>query len=180
MANVQLRQPLHDSAVQTPVVCHVNDRPASLSNRRRFPLHVLQHVTASHSSCMALPISGVSCVPADAVLEAFVRLHDKGLIYRGNYLVNWAPKLQTAVSDLEVMQPQHCTIMGSVLLSLCYCGAYVWYQLQHLLQDAAKLYITSMQEVLNMAACLSVCLSVRVSVYVSVCLYLYMSGCLPD
>ena len=39
---------------------------------------------------------------ADAVLEAFVRLHDKGLIYRGNYLVNWAPKLQTAVSDLEV------------------------------------------------------------------------------
>lgn len=29
-------------------------------------------------------------------------LHDKGLIYRGNYLVNWAPKLQTAVSDLEV------------------------------------------------------------------------------
>jgi len=31
-----------------------------------------------------------------------VRLHDKGLIYRGNYLVNWAPKLQTAVSDLEV------------------------------------------------------------------------------
>ncbi|KAL3143467.1 hypothetical protein ABBQ38_002278 [Trebouxia sp. C0009 RCD-2024] len=39
---------------------------------------------------------------SDAVLEAFVRLHDKGLIYRGNYLVNWAPKLQTAVSDLEV------------------------------------------------------------------------------
>ena len=39
---------------------------------------------------------------ADAVLEAFVHLHNKGLIYRGNYLVNWAPKLQTAVSDLEV------------------------------------------------------------------------------
>ena len=39
---------------------------------------------------------------ADAVLEAFVRLHEKGLIYRGSYLVNWAPKLQTAVSDLEV------------------------------------------------------------------------------
>lgn len=34
--------------------------------------------------------------------EAFKRLHERGLIYRGSYLVNWAPKLQTAVSDLEV------------------------------------------------------------------------------
>jgi valyl-tRNA synthetase len=39
---------------------------------------------------------------SDAVSEAFVRLYDKGLIYRGEYLVNWAPLLQTAVSDLEV------------------------------------------------------------------------------
>lgn len=38
----------------------------------------------------------------DAVSEAFVRLHDKGLIYRGEYMVNWAPMLKTAVSDLEV------------------------------------------------------------------------------
>ncbi|OEL34407.1 Valine--tRNA ligase, chloroplastic/mitochondrial 2 [Dichanthelium oligosanthes] len=37
-----------------------------------------------------------------AVVEAFVRLHDKGLIYQGSYLVNWSPNLQTAVSDLEV------------------------------------------------------------------------------
>ncbi len=37
-----------------------------------------------------------------AVLEAFVRLHRMGLIYRGEYLVNWSPGLQTAVSDLEV------------------------------------------------------------------------------
>jgi len=37
-----------------------------------------------------------------AVNEAFVRLYEKGLIYRGSYLVNWSPKLQTAVSDLEV------------------------------------------------------------------------------
>ncbi|GAA0146833.1 aminoacyl-tRNA synthetase [Lithospermum erythrorhizon] len=37
-----------------------------------------------------------------AVVEAFVRLHEKGLIYRGSYLVNWSPNLQTAVSDLEV------------------------------------------------------------------------------
>ena len=37
-----------------------------------------------------------------AVREAFVRLYDKGLIYRGTYLVNWSPGLKTAVSDLEV------------------------------------------------------------------------------
>ena len=39
---------------------------------------------------------------SQGVLEAFSRLHEQGLIYRGSYMVNWAPKLQTAVSDLEV------------------------------------------------------------------------------
>ena len=38
----------------------------------------------------------------DAVIEAFVILHNKGLIYRGEYLVNWCPASQSAVSDLEV------------------------------------------------------------------------------
>jgi len=37
-----------------------------------------------------------------AVREAFVTLYEKGLIYRGEYLINWSPGLQTAVSDLEV------------------------------------------------------------------------------
>lgn len=37
-----------------------------------------------------------------AVREAFVRLYDMGLIYRGEYLINWSPGLRTAVSDLEV------------------------------------------------------------------------------
>jgi valyl-tRNA synthetase len=39
---------------------------------------------------------------SNAVLETFVRLYDDGLIYRGKRLVNWDPKLATAVSDLEV------------------------------------------------------------------------------
>lgn len=39
---------------------------------------------------------------SNAVTEAFVRLYEKGLIYRGDYMVNWSPALQTAVSDLEV------------------------------------------------------------------------------
>ncbi|MBT3239691.1 MAG: valine--tRNA ligase [Chloroflexi bacterium] len=37
-----------------------------------------------------------------AVKEAFVRLYNKGLIYRGPRLINWSPGLRTAVSDLEV------------------------------------------------------------------------------
>ena len=39
---------------------------------------------------------------SDGVIEAFVRLHERGLIYRGTYMVNWSPGLMTAVSDLEV------------------------------------------------------------------------------
>jgi len=38
---------------------------------------------------------------SEAVLEAFVRLYDKGLIYRGNYIINWCPRCQTALSDEE-------------------------------------------------------------------------------
>ena len=40
---------------------------------------------------------------SEAVLESFVRLFDKGLIYKGNRLVNWCPKSQTALSDEEVI-----------------------------------------------------------------------------
>ena len=37
-----------------------------------------------------------------AVMEAFVRMYDAGLIYRGDRIVNWDPKLQTTVSDDEI------------------------------------------------------------------------------
>jgi valyl-tRNA synthetase len=37
-----------------------------------------------------------------AVREVFVRLHEKGLIYRGRYIVNWCPRCGTAISDEEV------------------------------------------------------------------------------
>lgn len=37
-----------------------------------------------------------------AVREVFVRLYDKGLIYRGDYMVNWCPVCQTTISDVEV------------------------------------------------------------------------------
>jgi valyl-tRNA synthetase len=38
-----------------------------------------------------------------AVRTAFVRLYNKGLVYRGTYLVNWCPRCESAVSDLEVI-----------------------------------------------------------------------------
>jgi valyl-tRNA synthetase len=38
-----------------------------------------------------------------SVLEAFLRLYREGLIYRGRYMVNWCPRCQTAISDLEVV-----------------------------------------------------------------------------
>jgi valyl-tRNA synthetase len=43
---------------------------------------------------------------SNAVKEVFVRLYDEGLIYRGEYMINWSPGLQTAISDLEVEMKQ--------------------------------------------------------------------------
>jgi len=37
-----------------------------------------------------------------AVQEVFVKLYEKGLIYRGSYIINWCPKCQTTISDIEV------------------------------------------------------------------------------
>src|SRR5689334_18091081 len=42
-----------------------------------------------------------------AVNEMFIRLYEKGLIYRGKYIVNWCPKDHTAISDDEVEHSEH-------------------------------------------------------------------------
>ncbi len=41
-----------------------------------------------------------------AVREAFVRLYEEGLLYRGSYIVNWCPRCGTAISDLEVVHQE--------------------------------------------------------------------------
>jgi valyl-tRNA synthetase len=41
-----------------------------------------------------------------AVNEVFIRLYEEGLIYRGEYIVNWCPRCKTAISDLEVVYRQ--------------------------------------------------------------------------
>jgi len=43
---------------------------------------------------------------SDGVQEVFIRLYEEGLIYRGKRLVNWDPKLHTAISDLEVISEE--------------------------------------------------------------------------
>ncbi len=51
---------------------------------------------------------------SNAVREAFVRLYEKDLIYRGTYLVNWCPRCGTAVSDLEVIHQDAATKLWHV------------------------------------------------------------------
>lgn len=50
-----------------------------------------------------------------AVTETFVRLHEEGLIYRANRLVNWCTKLNTAISNLEVVNKE---LEGRTLLDI--------------------------------------------------------------
>lgn len=51
---------------------------------------------------------------ANAVIEAFVRLYEDGLIYRGQRLVNWDPVLKTAISDLEVVNEEEDGFLWSI------------------------------------------------------------------
>ncbi len=53
-------------------------------------------------------------LPSKAVVEAFVKLHEEGLIYRGQRLVNWDPVLKTAISDLEVVSEEEDGFLWSI------------------------------------------------------------------
>ncbi|MBL7662078.1 valine--tRNA ligase [bacterium] len=44
-----------------------------------------------------------------AVREVFVRLYKEGLIYRGDYMINWCPRCESALADLEVEYPDQAT-----------------------------------------------------------------------
>ena len=48
---------------------------------------------------------------SEAVQEAFIQLYNKGLIYRGNYIINWCPRCQTALSDEEA---PHVDVTGKL------------------------------------------------------------------
>ena len=49
-----------------------------------------------------------------AVRTAFVRLYKKGLIYRGTYLVNWCPRCESAISDLEAIPEEHDDFLWTI------------------------------------------------------------------
>lgn len=74
----------------------------------------------------------------DAVSEAFVRLYDKGLVYKSSYLVNWSPNLQTAVSDLEVRDSaRECSLHRKLVLE---AQAWLsWLQVEYT-EEEGKLY----------------------------------------
>ena len=61
-----------------------------------------------------------------AVREAFVRLYEKGLIYRGKYIINWCPRCVTALSDDEVEHEDH--------------EGHLWY-IRYPFRDAPHLYV---------------------------------------
>ena len=91
--------------------------------REEFLRRAWERATKSRSTIREqLEMLGASCDwtrdaftlddgPSRAVRTAFVRLYDKGLIYRGERMVNWCPRCQTALSDLEV---EHKEIKGAL------------------------------------------------------------------
>jgi valyl-tRNA synthetase len=68
---------------------------------------------------------------SQAVVETFVRLHEEGLIYRGQRLVNWDPVLKTAISDLEVVSEEEDGKLWSIRYPLAGGATY-----EHVEQDA--------------------------------------------
>ena len=63
-------------------------------------------------------------MPSQAITEAFVRLHEQGLIYRGQRLVNWDPVLKTAISDLEVVSEEENGHLWSIRYPLADGASY--------------------------------------------------------
>ncbi|TNJ33805.1 valine--tRNA ligase [Arenimonas terrae] len=68
---------------------------------------------------------------SQAVVETFVRLHEEGLIYRGQRLVNWDPVLKTAISDLEVVSEEEDGKLWSIRYPLAGGASY-----EHVEHDA--------------------------------------------
>lgn len=70
-------------------------------------------------------------MPTKAVTEAFVRLYEEGLIYRGQRLVNWDPVLKTAISDLEVVSEEEDGFLWEIRYPLADGASY-----EHVEHDA--------------------------------------------
>jgi valyl-tRNA synthetase len=60
-----------------------------------------------------------------AVREVFVGLYEKGLIYRGSYLINWCPKCRTTISDIEVEHEEREGHLWHIRYPLAEGGGYI-------------------------------------------------------
>ena len=60
-----------------------------------------------------------------AAREVFVSLYEKGLIYRGSYLINWCPKCQTTISDIEVEHEEREGHLWHIRYPLAEGGGYI-------------------------------------------------------
>ena len=104
-------------ATEAKVIQKLKDDGISKDNlsRKQFLQHAWEW-TEKHGGIILKQLKrlGVSCDwerlkftmdtdMSETVIEAFVKLYDKGLIYRGNKMINWDPKAKTAVSDEEVI-----------------------------------------------------------------------------
>ena len=72
-----------------------------------------------------------------AVREAFVRLYEQGLIYRGAYIVNWCPRCQTAISDLEVVHDEQQGKLWEIRYPRCWAAGDFDYRCDHAARDHA-------------------------------------------
>ncbi len=73
----------------------------------------------------------MDAMASNAITEAFVRLHEQGLVYRGQRLVNWDPVLKTAISDLEVASEEENGHLWSIRYPLADGATY-----EHVERDA--------------------------------------------
>lgn len=55
---------------------------------------------------------------SDAVKEVFIKLYEKGLIYKGSYIVNWCPRCQSAISDVETEYETEASHLWEISYSL--------------------------------------------------------------
>ena len=62
---------------------------------------------------------------SDAVYKVFVQLYEEGLIYRGTRLVNWDPKLGTAISDLEVVSEEEAGSLWYIKYPICHSDEFI-------------------------------------------------------
>lgn len=60
-----------------------------------------------------------------AVREVFIRLYQKGLIYRGSYLINWCPKCRTTISDIEVEHEERDSFLWHIRYPLADGSGYL-------------------------------------------------------